>query len=170
MMMIIITTTTDSICNKTKGDSTGARIRYRKRVCWQTPYRTECHIWKWSSLKTEKTVWIDSNNNNNNNNNNNDDDDDVATLKSSEELVIIHEQYYVITNKMCALLVCFVRDGGCFRGRGRERERQTALGKIIANQYQLDSCSWLKNAQCNQTNITHSSTDFNTILIKLNYS
>ena len=46
----------------------------------------------------------------------------VATLKSSEELVIIHEQYYVITNKMYALLVCFVRDGGCFSGRGRERE------------------------------------------------
>ena len=29
----------------------------------------------------------------------------------------------------------------------RERERWTALGKIIANQYQLDSCSWLKNDQ-----------------------
>ena len=43
------------------------------------------------------------------------------TLKSSEELVVIHEQYYVIKNKMYALLVCFVRDGGCFRGRGRER-------------------------------------------------
>ena len=43
------------------------------------------------------------------------------TLKSSEELVLIHEQYYVIKNKMYALLVCFVRDGMCFRGRGRER-------------------------------------------------
>ena len=57
------------------------------------------------------------------------------TLKSSEELVLIHEQYYVIKNKMYALLVCFVRDGGCFRGRGRERG-EIALGKIIANQYQ----------------------------------
>ena len=43
------------------------------------------------------------------------------TPKSSEELVIIHEQLYVIKNKMYALLVCFVCDGGCFRGRGRER-------------------------------------------------
>ena len=33
--MIIITTTTDSICNQTKGDLTGACIRYRKLVCWE---------------------------------------------------------------------------------------------------------------------------------------
>ena len=29
------TTTTDSICNQTKGDLTGARICYRKLVCWE---------------------------------------------------------------------------------------------------------------------------------------
>ena len=35
MIIIMITTTTDPICNKTKGDLTGACIRYRKLVCWE---------------------------------------------------------------------------------------------------------------------------------------
>ena len=79
------------------------------------------------------------------------------TLKSSEELVIIHEQYYVII--MHCWFVLFVMEGVS----GAEGEREVDFsGK--------DYSKSISKLQCNQTNITHSSTDFNTILIKLNYS
>lgn len=83
-------------------------------------------------------MWTNSNNNN------------IARLESLEELVIIHKQYYVVKNKMYALLVCFVRDVLQMEGvyvflqcstflcgaeGEREKERWTALGKMIVNQY-----------------------------------
>ena len=80
----------------------------------------------------------------------------VATLKKLRGAC-----YYprAILRHMHCWFVLFVMQGVS----GAEGEREVRCsGK--------DYSKSISKLQCNQTNITHSSTDFNTILIKLNYS